>query len=236
MRRKSEASIMMKRLVIFDVDGTLVDSQHIIHATLVETLARHGREPMDRAFMLGGVGLSLVPAMRRLFGPLAEDGLAVAAADTYREVFHGLRADPAHAEPLFPGTFEVVAQLRAEDGVVLGIATGKARRGIDHILDRFGWRDAFATVQTADDAPSKPDPGMVLQAMRATGVDAGATFVVGDTTYDIEMARAAGAFAIGVAWGNHTPDMLRDAGAHRIIDRFDDLAPVIDALTLVEVP
>ena len=220
---------MTQHLVLFDVDGTLVDSQHIIHATLVESLARHGREPLDRAFMLGGVGLSLIPAVRRLLGPEADEALVAAAAGTYREVFHRLRGDPAHAELLFPGAAEVVAGLAARGDVVLGIVTGKTRRGIDYILDRFGWRAAFATVQTAEDAPSKPDPGMVLLAMAATGFRADATLVVGDTSWDMTMARAAGAGAVGVAWGNHTPDMLREGGAQRVIDRFEDLAALVGA-------
>ena len=216
------------RLVLFDVDGTLVDSQNIICSAIAEMLTGLGRPVPERAFMLAGVGLSLAPTMRRLLGEGTTNAEIEAAAEGYRKAFKRLRADPANAEPLFPGAIEVVEALAARDDVVLGIATGKSRRGVAHIFERLGWHNHFATVQTADDAPSKPDPAMVLQAARAVGIDPGHAIMIGDTTYDMAMARSAGSSAIGVAWGNHPVEALRSAGAGHVISHFDELVPLID--------
>ena len=91
------------------------------------------------------------------------------------------------------------------------------------MFDREGWHPHFPTVQTADDHPSKPHPSMIMQAMDETGIAPEATVMIGDTTYDIEMARAAGVGAIGVTWGYHPAQDLASAGAHRIIDTYEAL-------------
>jgi len=215
------------RLVLFDVDGTLVDRQNIICAALSEMLTGLGRPVPERSFMLGGVGLSLVPTMRRLLGESALEAEIEAATEGYRHAFQRLRADPVNVEPLFPGAVEVVEALRARSDIVLGIATGKSRRGVSHIIERLGWHSHFATVQTADDAPSKPDPTMVLQAARAVGLDPASAIMIGDTTFDMAMACSAGCSAVGVSWGNHPVEALRVAGAHHVIDHFDELVPLI---------
>ena len=106
---------------------------------------------------------------------------------------------------------------------MLGIATGKSRRGIDRLFEREGWASRFLTVQTADDHPSKPHPAMIRAAMAETGVGPERTVMVGDTTFDVEMALAAGVGALGVAWGYHPPEELREAGAHGIIESCDRL-------------
>lgn len=221
---------MTPRLVIFDVDGTLVDSRAIILAAVRETATALGRPVPDPTHALSGVGLSLDPLMRRLFPSEDDPGLTTRAVEAYKQAFHRLRADPAHHEPAFPGAIAVVAALATRDDYVLGIATGKSRRGIAAILDRFDWHARFVTIQTADDAPSKPSPVMVMQAMAETGIGPAETVVVGDTSFDMDMARAAGAAAIGVSWGNHPVHALRGAGATRIIDRFEDLHGVLDEL------
>jgi phosphoglycolate phosphatase len=108
------------------------------------------------------------------------------------------------------------------------MATGKSRRGVNRLFDREGWHKDFATVQTADDHPSKPHPSMLLGAMQETGVAPARTVMIGDTSYDIEMARAAGARAIGVAWGYHTVAELAAAGADAIVERFEDLPAALE--------
>jgi phosphoglycolate phosphatase len=129
---------------------------------------------------------------------------------------------------LFPQAKETIAHLADLKEHLLGIATGKSRRGIDRLFDREGWHKSFATIQTADDHPSKPHPSMLLEAMRETGAAPASTVMVGDTSYDIEMARAAGACAIGVAWGYHTVAELTGAGAKVIVERFEDLPAALD--------
>jgi phosphoglycolate phosphatase len=105
------------------------------------------------------------------------------------------------------------------------MATGKSKRGVAHLLQREGLRAHFATIQTADDHPSKPHPAMIARAIAETGVDPARTIVVGDTTFDVEMARAARAGAIGVGWGYHAPAALTAAGADPILAHFDELLP-----------
>ncbi len=124
-----------------------------------------------------------------------------------------------HLEPLYPGAADAVAALARRDDIVLGIATGKSQRGVRAVLARHGLLEHFITIKTADDAPSKPDPGMVLHAMSEAGVAADDTVVVGDTVYDIAMARAAGAAAIGVTWGYHPRDALGQR-RRECVDRF----------------
>jgi phosphoglycolate phosphatase len=124
---------------------------------------------------------------------------------------------------------EVVTALAGQQDVLLGIATGKSRRGVARILAREGWEGHFATIQTADDNPSKPHPGMVLRAMAETGVEPAATLMIGDSTYDIEMALGARTGALGVAWGYHAPERLRLAGAHAVVESADALLASIEA-------
>ena len=208
------------KLIIFDVDGTLVDSQDLLVAAQRETFLKHGLEPPSRERSLSIVGLSLVKAFEVLVGP---DGPAESLAQGYREAFHRLRAEGAYEEPLFPGAADLIAELARRDDVRLGIATGKARRGVDHLVKREGWEGVFVTVQTADDAPSKPHPGMIERAMAETGAAPQDTSMVGDSTFDMAMARAAGVHAIGVSWGYHRPEALVETGAERILHSYAEL-------------
>lgn len=215
------------RLVVFDVDGTLVDSQHLIVAAQREAFTVHGLQPPSRERSLSIVGLSLAEAFTALVGTHGPvEGLVAA----YKEAFRHLRADPACHEPFFPGAAELVADLARQRGVVLGIATGKSRRGVVHLVERHGWSRIFATIQTADDAPSKPDPAMLDQAMAETGAAPGDTVMIGDSTFDMLMARAAGVKAIGVSWGYHPVAALKEAGAAAIVHSYDELRTALAQL------
>jgi phosphoglycolate phosphatase len=132
--------------------------------------------------------------------------------ELYKQAFVTLRGRPDHAEPLFPGAREMLAAVEA-DGCLLGIATGKSRRGVAAALERHGLEGRFLTIQTADEGPGKPHPGMLLRAMGEVGADPAATVMIGDTSFDMEMARAARTDAVGVAWGYHPAHALRRAGA-----------------------
>ena len=212
------------KLVVFDVDGTLVDSQSIIVAAQQMTFAAHGLEPPNRERALSIVGLSLAEAFVALAGAKApiEDLVA-----TYREVSATLRRDPEHAELLFPGAAECVAALRRRDDVLLGIATGNSQQGVARLIDSFGWQGVFASIQTADDAPSKPHPAMILQAMRETGAAPHETVMIGDSSYDMAMARAAGVLPVGVSWGFQPTAALAEAAAGLIVDSYAELSAVL---------
>lgn len=218
------------RLVIFDVDGTLIDSQEFILAAMRRAFAAAGHEaPADRA-TLGIVGLSLPQAMEALLPDVAaleRDALV----QLYKDSFRALREESggeAHS-PFYPGAREALARLDSA-GWLMSIATGKARRGLDHMLDSHGLRRLFIGTQTADDAPSKPHPGMVLNCLAATGAKACRAVVVGDTEYDMAMARAAGARAVGVGWGYHGVDRLRHGGAEVIVEDFAALDAVLEGI------
>lgn len=210
--------------MILDVDGTLVDSQNLIVAAQREAFAACGLKPPTRERSLSIVGLSLIEAFTALVGPA---GPVEELAEAYKAAFGKLRADPNTVEPLFPEVADVIRRLAAREDLLLGIATGKSRRGVTHLVERQGWQNVFATVQTADDAPSKPDPGMILQAMAETGIGPEATTMVGDTSFDMAMARGAGVRPIGVTWGYHTVAALQEAGAATIIDRFGALEALL---------
>lgn len=221
------------RLVIFDLDGTIVDSQaNIVRA--VEEVASVLDVPTPTLSQIPLViGLSLDEALLRLF-PDIDPEIHERMGATYRESFKRLRASPDYNEPLFPGTLEALDAL-TEEGFLLGIATGKAQRGVDYLLKRHGLEGRFVTSQTPDTAPGKPHPGMVLNALKETGVDAKNAVMIGDTAFDIQMAQAAYVSSIGVSWGNHPPDELIQAGAHRMIDHLDDLLHAVQALTTLAV-
>jgi phosphoglycolate phosphatase len=216
------------KLVIFDCDGTLVDSQNAIVASMEHAFSALSLPMPTRAEVLGVVGLSLPEAFAAL-APGQPRSVQAELAERYRSDFPGKRHGATHHDPLFAGMGEVVTALAGREDVLLGIATGKSRRGVARILAREGWEGHFATIQTADDNPSKPHPGMVLRAMAETGVEPAATLMIGDSTYDIEMALGARAGALGVAWGYHAPERLRLAGAHAVVESADALLASIEA-------
>lgn len=211
-------------LVIFDVDGTLIDSQAHIVASMRGAFEGLALPPPSREATLSIVGLSLPVAMARL-APDLDEATQDRLVDGYKASFQALRksGEGDAMSPLYPGALEMIEQLAARDEVFLGIATGKSRRGLDHLFDLHGFGPKFHTVQVADDHPSKPHPSMVEACLRQTGVAADRAVIVGDTTYDIEMGRAAGIHALGVDWGYHSADMLMAAGARRVLSAFSDL-------------
>lgn len=211
-------------LIIFDLDGTLINSEAILLGAQYETFKRCGRVHPGREAGLGIVGLTLDIALARLAGIDRPDNLLT---QTYREVFGAMRlqaqTDPSLDEPLFPGVAETLARLKAVPGLKLGIATGKSRKGAEFIVARHGWQGLFDTVQSADDAPSKPHPGMILNAMAETSAAAGRTAMVGDSSFDIEMAVAAGVVPVAVSWGFQPVASLVALGARYALREITEL-------------
>ena len=215
----------MSRLVVFDCDGTLVDSQHLIVAAMAAAFRAHDLPPAPPDAVRHVVGLSLAEAVAGLL-PDADLAECIAIAETYKQAFHELRRRGELIEPLFDGAREVLHELDRR-GHLLGVATGKSVRGVTAVLEHHGLAPLFASVQTADHHPSKPHPGMLEQVMRETGSWPEETILVGDTTYDMGMARAARARAVGVAWGYHPADALRHAGADVVLDTFTELVELV---------
>ena len=212
---------MTNRLFIFDVDGTLVDSQEGIVAAQMRAFADCGLAPPTRERALSIVGLSLHEAFTNLMD--GDPTHAGRLSEAYKAAATLVREDMALDDPLYPGAEAAVATLARRPGVLLGLATGKSRRGVDRLLWQHAWQATFATLQTADDHPSKPAPAMILRALEETGVAAADAVMIGDTSFDMAMAKAAGVSAIGVAWGYHRRAHLIEAGADFIARDFDDL-------------
>jgi phosphoglycolate phosphatase len=213
------------RLAIFDCDGTLVDSGATIHAALRDTFVQHALDLPPPAVARRVIGLSLIEAMAMLVPGVAPEQHHALAED-YKLAFQRLRAAGKVEEPLFDGVLELLDALEG-DGWLLAVATGKSDRGLKHCLDEHGLHARFISLQTADRHPSKPHPSMVDQAIADAGAAPATTIVVGDTSFDMAMAVAAGARGIGAGWGYHDSDELIEAGAVAVAD-----APA-DVLTLI---
>ena len=217
------------RLIVFDVDGTLVDSQADILAAMAAAFAALDLPAPPRDAVLGIVGLSLDVAMARLAPGLGHAGHAELAG-AYKGAYADLRAggNVAETSPFYPharATLDLLAQ-RPEN--ILGVATGKSRRGLDALLAGHGLDGFFTTLQVADHHPSKPHPAMLHAAMGEAGVTADSAVMIGDTSYDMDMARAAGVRAIGVGWGYHGAGRLH--AADHLLDDFRDLPGVLDTI------
>ncbi len=216
-------------LVLFDCDGTLVDSQHFIAEAMAGTFKEHGLPAPALEDTRRIIGLSLAPAIAELLGE-ADMARANRMAETYKRHFFALRSAPDFHESLFDGAREAVLLLARQDDILIGMVTGKSRRGVDAVLAHHGLREAFQVIRTADDCPSKPHPAMVLECCTETGIEPQATLVVGDTVFDMAMAVAAGAVPLGVGWGYHEAGELTEAGAQRVLNHFDELADVVATL------
>ena len=220
---------MIPRLVLFDCDGTLVDSQAGIVTSMQTAFLSFGLIAPPPEGVKRVVGLSLDVAVRRLAPELGQSD-ALQIAGLYKETFRNLRLSGELQEPLYEGVKAAVLELDRPD-TILGVATGKSRRGLFAVLERHGMQVRFQTLQTADDvAAGKPAPDMCLKACAETGIDPAATVVIGDTTFDMQMARSAGATPVGVAWGYHGVDELRDAGAAEIVAHPREIAPAVQRL------
>ncbi len=216
------------RLVIFDVDGTLVDSQADILAAMAAAFGSEGLEVPARERVLSGVGLSLPETFLRLAGEHGSD-VRTRMIDAYCTAYAELRqAHGPESSPFYPGARETLPRLAEEPHTLLAVATGKSRRGLDRLVEAHGLHGLFASRQTADDHPSKPHPAMIHAALDDTGVSARRAVMIGDTRFDVDMARAAGVASIGVAWGYQPAAGLM---ADRIIHDWAGLAPALDELT-----
>ncbi len=217
------------KLVMFDMDGTLIDTHALIAEHMASAFSKAGLTPPSPAESRRVIGLSLPIAISRLAATDDAALIETLVAD-YKEHYRAsLLVDP-NREPLFPGAREALERMRLRSDLELGIATGKGLAGVERILGNLGIADLFVSLQTPDHNPSKPHPGMLLRAMGERGIVPDSVVMVGDTVFDMELAKAAGVAALGVTWGYHERDELLDAGADALIDRFDEIDGAIDRL------
>jgi len=217
------------KLAIFDVDGTLVDSQNHIYAAIAHAFADTPFPCPDRAAVLSIVGLSLPEAFAVLV-PEADAAANAMLVDRYKSSFASAREGGTVLSPLYPGALDALDTLGAVDDILLGVATGKSRRGLNHVLATHNLAGRFVTEQVSDHHPSKPHPSMLLAALSETGVDERQAVMIGDTEFDIAMAHAAGLRSIAVAWGYHSADRLEAAKPDAIIHAYGELIPTLNAI------
>jgi len=215
------------RLAVFDCDGTLVDSQHAIVACMASAFIQEGLAAPTIADVRRIIGLPLAECMARLVP--GEGGRHDRLVEAYKDAFFKLRQRPDHHEPLFDGALAALAALEGE-GWLLGVATGKSKRGLLAVLERHGLDRRFLTLQCGDMGPGKPDPAMLERAMADAGVAAQDTVMIGDTTFDMVMAQRARVRALGVEWGYHDPAELVAAGAAATIASFAELPTALARL------
>lgn len=217
---------MSVRLAVFDCDGTLSDGQAAVCNAMEVAFAECGLPAPDRHQVRRIVGLSLPQAIRHLAPQAGEEQLA-STVEAYKQAFFNARQEGQVREPLFEGMAELLQRLHAA-GWALAVATGKSDRGLANTLAMHGLSELFACTHTADRHPSKPHPAMLQAAMADTLAKPGATVMIGDTTYDMQMAGAAGTRAVGVAWGYHEVDELLAAGAAGVAWDVAELEALID--------
>ncbi|CUH77495.1 Pyrophosphatase PpaX [Tritonibacter multivorans] len=212
------------KLVLFDVDGTLVDSQGTIVACMAQAFAAEGVIAPTREEILSIVGLSLPQALAQL-APAQSEAVQAQIVEGYKIAYKATRErmGPDHS-PLYPGARACLEALHSVPEFLLGVATGKSQRGLDGLIDGHGLH-MFVTRQVADHHPSKPHPSMVLTALTETGVQPEHCVMIGDTTFDMQMGRAAGVTTIGVDWGYHPSGRL---DGDYLISDYSALLPLLN--------
>jgi phosphoglycolate phosphatase len=217
-----------RRLAIWDVDGTLVDSRAVIQACMERAFRQSGLPPPEYDATRRVIGISLVEALTILAPPDIGPARLEILVDHYKNAFTVQRATPGHHEPMYDGALDVLDRLK-QNGWRLAIATGKTHRGLDGLFAKHPIRSYFDTVWCADDGPGKPHPFMVEQAMQSLGCAPGESLMIGDAVHDMAMARAAGVRALGVSWGFGKADELEEAGAHEVHHDFRSLTESLRA-------
>jgi phosphoglycolate phosphatase len=203
------------QLAVFDCDGTIVDSQHSIVSAMQAAFKAHGLEPPAAESVKRFVGLPLIEAVAQLF-PKGKPGTHQQIRESYRKAYSTAREQGRIHEPKF-SDIDIAFDTLEAAGWLLGVATGKSHVGLVNTLGAHGLLERFQTIQTADKAAGKPNPDMLIKAMAETGANEKDTVMIGDTTFDIEMARSAGTLSVGVAWGYHDAKELSEAGADIIV-------------------
>jgi len=213
------------KLAVFDCDGTLVDGQADVCWSMRRAFERADLNAPDDNLVRRCVGLSLPVAVRELAHDLSETQVA-AVVEFYKSSYRARREEGLLDEPLFDGIAALLQSLH-KGGWSLAVATGKSDRGLTACLAAHGLTDLFVSLQTADRHPSKPHPAMLEAALFDAAVEPDETVMIGDTSFDIDMGRAAGVRTVGVAWGYHPPEELHHCGADMIADDVDELGRIL---------
>lgn len=211
------------KLLVFDWDGTLMDSEARIVACLRAAIGDLALESREESALKNIIGLGLREAVDTLY-PGADEALHGQLVERYR--YHFLTADPTPSE-LFDGAARVVRSLADQD-YFLAVATGKGRVGLDKVLHETGLAPLFHATRCADESFSKPHPQMLQEVMDELGAEPAETLMIGDTEYDMLMARNAGASALAVSYGVHARERLMSCGPLGCIHDIVELEPWLE--------
>lgn len=215
-------------LLVFDWDGTLMDSIATIVDCTIDALSRlDGVVPPPRARVREAIGMGLRESID-LYYPGHTETFFAELLEVYRDLWIGAYRDRS---TLLPGARETIEAL-VEAGYRLGVATAKSRRGLERELEATGLGPAFVATRTVDEAPPKPHPGMILGLCEELGVEPGRALMIGDTTFDLDMARAAGAPALGVLTGSHDHERLSSSGPLAVLASVAQVPAWLDGRSL----
>lgn len=215
------------RLILFDVDGTLIDSKAVIHASMRLTLQRWGYDEPSGEATRTLIGLTLDTAIASLLQREVDDEILAMVSD-YKDIYLQLSRQPEMQSLPFAGIASLLDRLARRDDVLLGLATGKSRRGVHTMLQTPHFSGRFSVARCADDCPSKPHPAMVLECCDETNISPSNTLMIGDTSFDMEMAAAARATGLGVGWGYHPAERMLTAGASAVAHSSQALQTMVD--------
>jgi len=206
-------------LIIFDWDGTIIDSQAHIIDCMQRALLDEGLQLVSEQEIRHIIGLSLDVAIAELY-PGINDAVINRVADGYRYHFF---SDPAGTSKLFAGVDDVIKDLHAE-GYYIAVATGKGRRGLDMALHETKLEPYFHITRCADETRSKPDPLMLDEILTDLDMNAAKALMVGDTSYDMQMGNNIKMDTCAVTYGMHERDHLEDCSPTFLIDSIDQLS------------
>ena len=191
------------KVVIFDWDGTLVDSVDHIADSLHQAATELGYPELEREAYRDIIGLGMIEALEKLYPDITREEMT-AIREGYARYFFSKVTTPQN---VFAGMADVLADLRTA-GRGCSVATGKSRRGLEGALVSSGLGPHFDITRCADETRSKPDPAMLGEIIRFYGIEPAEAVMIGDTRYDLEMAQRAGMARIGVTYGAHAPEQL----------------------------
>lgn len=212
-------------LLIFDWDGTLIDSTGKIVRCMQAAIAEQNLPSLPDEAVRNIIGLGLPEALRTLF-PAAQPGVLERLREDYARHFIAADQQPC---AFFPGVKGTLDALRAR-GCALAVATGKSRRGLDRVLANLGMSRYFEATRCADETRSKPHPQMLHELLSELGAGPDQALMVGDTEYDLAMANAAGMASVAVRYGAHAPERLAGHRPLATLERFDQLIAVLDGM------
>lgn len=216
------------KLVIFDLDGTLIDTVSLFIDSISSVFKGMGQPVPSEKRIRSISGLGMQIGLRRI-APNLSEAEAVELIQLYRQEYLA-RATKSMQEGLFPGAIEALNSLHGRDEFVMAVATGKPLVNTNRVLEAHKVKGLFTSIHTPDTNIAKPNPDMIITAMGIVDVAPSHTVMIGDTTHDMEMSVAAGVKALGVDWGYHQPDELNEAGADVIVSDFDQMITAIDSL------